>query len=130
MSYILSSSPRRAHRSAYSRRFSVCALRVLTRRESVTNRRRSAAIGNDRRSAGGGNDLSVGGGGSGGAAAKPEDCSVRRATTADGPNSERGKRFSSEETTVLVARTVYRVSVNTLVVVAARSTRTLQLATY
>jgi len=102
----------------------VCALRVLTRRESVTNRRRSAAIGHDRRSVGGGNDLSVGGG-SGGAAAKPEDCSVRRATTADGPHSERGKRFSSEETTVLVAHTVYRVTDNTLVVVAARSIRTI-----
>jgi len=49
------------------RRFSNVDLAcVLTRRESVTNRQRSATIGHGRRSAGGGNDLSVRGGGGGG----------------------------------------------------------------
>lgn len=96
--------------TAYFRRFSViiiiiCTLHVLTRRESVTIRRRSVTIGRVRRSAGGGNDLSVVGGGGGGGSSEtgglfgPTRHRRQR-------RSVRVKRFSSERTTVLVAHTV------------------------
>jgi len=85
----LSSSPQRASThtpSTFSRRFSVCAPRVLTRRESVTNRWRSATIGHHRPPSATFDDQPVAATTCPSeeatmAAAKPEDCLVRRATT-------------------------------------------------